>query len=73
MIILAIIGTRTEEQSLRTDVRIGSSSHRLLVREFRRRETFDSEAGSELGEKNERQENCVRCEALVWCHRKTQM
>ena len=49
LIILVIAGTRTtEEQSLRREVGIGSSSHCLLVREIRRSDTSASEAGEKI-------------------------
>jgi len=49
LIILVIIGTRTEAQSFRREVGIGSSSHCLLGREFRRSDTSASEAGERSG------------------------
>jgi hypothetical protein len=45
LIILVIIGTRTEEQSFKREVGIGSSSHCLLGSAFRRSEISASVAG----------------------------
>jgi hypothetical protein len=45
LIILVITGTRTEAQSFRREVGIGSSSHCLLGRELRRSDISASEAG----------------------------
>lgn len=49
LIILVITGTRTEAQSFRREVGIGSSSHCLLGREFKRSDTSASEAGKRIG------------------------
>src|ERR1043165_3115261 len=47
--ILVITGTRTEAQSFRREVGIGSSSHCLLGREFKRSDTSVSVAGEKIG------------------------
>ena len=49
LMILVITGTRTEAQSFRREVGIGSSSHCLLGREFRRSDTSVSVAGERIG------------------------
>src|SRR6218665_2027084 len=49
LIILVIIGTRTEAQSFRREVGIGSSSHCLLGRVFKRSDTSASEVGKRIG------------------------
>lgn len=46
--ILVITGMRTEAQSFRREVGIGSSSHCLLGREFNRSDTSVSEAGERI-------------------------
>ena len=48
LIILVITGTRTEAQSLRREVGIGSSSHCLLGRALSRSKTSVSEAGERI-------------------------
>ena len=48
LIILVITGTRTEAQSLRREVGMGSSSHCLLGRALRRSKTSASEAGERI-------------------------
>jgi len=45
LIVLVITGTRTEAQSFRREVGIGSSSHCLLGKEFKRSDTSALEAG----------------------------
>ena len=49
LIIIVITGTTTEAQSFRREVGIGSSSHCLLGREFRRSATSVSVAGEKIG------------------------
>ena len=49
LIILVIIGMRTEAQSFRRAVGIGSNSHCLLGRELSRSDTSASEAGWSVG------------------------
>ena len=49
LMILVITGTRTEAQSFRREVGIGSSSHCLLGREFKRSDTSVSVAGEKIG------------------------
>ena len=49
LIILVMIGMRTEAQSFRRAVGIGSNSHCLLGREFSRSDTSASEAGWSIG------------------------
>lgn len=48
LMIFVIIGTRAEAQSFRREVGIGSSSHCLLGRAFKRSDTSDSEAGERI-------------------------
>ena len=45
LIILVITGRRTDAQSFRREVGIGSNSHCLLGSEFKRNDTSASEAG----------------------------
>ena len=48
LIIFVIMGTRAEAQSFRREVGIGSTSHCLLGRAFKRSDTSDSEAGERI-------------------------